>query len=109
MALGFPDFALNNTYDLPTYSKEVAEMVLGNITAPDVGCLALVDKCRAAVAKDDPESTGTNNEVNEICLKAMGVCFGAVTIYDEVSPVGLPPMTKLQIKIADWDSLVSSF
>ncbi|KAI8653885.1 hypothetical protein LRP88_00374 [Fusarium phalaenopsidis] len=86
MALGFPDFALNNTYDLPTYSKEVAEMVLGNITAPDIGCLDLVDKCRAAVAKDDPESTGTNNEVNEICLKALGVCFGAVTIYDEVSP-----------------------
>ncbi|RTE82993.1 hypothetical protein BHE90_002455 [Fusarium euwallaceae] len=86
MALGFPDFALNNTYDLPTYSEEVAEMVFGNITAPDVGCLALVDKCRAAVAKNDPESTGTNESVNEICLKAMQVCFGAVTIYDEVSP-----------------------
>ncbi|KAJ4171484.1 hypothetical protein NW754_013252 [Fusarium falciforme] len=80
MALGFPDFALNNTYDLPVYSEEVAEMVLGNITAPDVGCLTLVDKCRAAVTRDDPESTGTNNHVNEICFKAMGYHHFDITL-----------------------------
>ncbi|KAM0425682.1 hypothetical protein ACHAPT_008929 [Fusarium lateritium] len=87
MALGFPDFALNNTYDLPTYPEEIAEMVLGNITIPEVGCIAMVDKCRAAVAKDDPESTGTNENTNDICVKAVEVCFGAITVaFDETSP-----------------------
>ncbi|KAF4995910.1 hypothetical protein FDECE_12639 [Fusarium decemcellulare] len=87
MAMGFPEFARNNTFDLPTYSEEIAQEVITNITAPDVGCYALLHKCRAAVAKGDPESKGTNKEVNDICLEATKTCFYlTINIFDLVSP-----------------------
>lgn len=88
MALNFPEFAINNTYGLQVYPEEVVEQVITNITAPEVGCYALVDRCRAAVEEGDPESTGANPEVNELCVGALQVCFSAATVvFDQLSPV----------------------
>lgn len=88
MAPGFPDFARNNTYGLPTYSEDVYAAVVKNITAPDDGCLALIDQCKNSAAKDDPEGKGSNKDVNEICSNATQACFNTIfTSYGENSPV----------------------
>lgn len=85
-----PVWANNNTYGLQTLPEEVAAEALANITAPDVGCLALVDVCRAAVEEGDPEGYGNNPEVNEACVGALQVCGAAIlTSFQLASPVSL--------------------
>ncbi|VUC25523.1 unnamed protein product [Clonostachys rosea] len=89
MALGFPDYARNNTYGLPVYSEDIYQEVVQNITAPEQGCLALIDQCRAAAAKGDPENKGNNDDVNNVCGPAGQACFGTILQSFEInSPYG---------------------
>ncbi|KAM5346204.1 hypothetical protein ACJ41O_009209 [Fusarium nematophilum] len=94
MALGFPIFALNNTYDLPAYSEEVYAAVVKNITDPEMGCYTLIDQCRDAVAKDDPESEGTDPKVNQACVGASEHCFlSMLGPFEALSPYGVFDIT----------------
>ncbi|PKK44312.1 hypothetical protein CI102_10895 [Trichoderma harzianum] len=47
-AIGYPHQAYNNTYGIKAYGKDLYDQVMGNITAPEVGCYDLADQCRAA-------------------------------------------------------------
>lgn len=89
LAMGYPLFARNNTYDIELYSDEVFEQVVETIQAPEEGCFALIDGCRALAAEGDPMSFGLNETVNEACATASMVCFGgvqgAVTNFTTVS------------------------
>jgi hypothetical protein len=79
---------VNNTYGIEAYPPEVLAVALGNLTAPDVGCLDLIKACRAAAAAGDPDSIGNNPEVNTLCGQATAVCFGVVQgAYTAVSGV----------------------
>lgn len=90
MALGYPEFALKNTYGLPAYNESVYNEVKTIVTKADNGCYVLVDACRSAVARGDPENKGSNSEVNDVCRAAFGVCFGQVLgPYQQLSPVCL--------------------
>lgn len=86
---GFPDFAINNTYGIQVYSDDIYAQAMKNITAPDIGCFALLNKCRALAKEKDPEGYGTDDEVNEACVLASNVCFiliqGAYGTYGDVS------------------------
>jgi hypothetical protein len=75
MALGFPEFARNNTYGIEIYSEEVAEAIIANMTALELGCHALIDQCRAVAEQGDPMGTGTNATFNAACSVASEVCF----------------------------------
>lgn len=79
---------MNNTYGYQAYPEEVYEMAMGNLTAPDGGCVDLITKCRAVAAEKDPERLGNNQEVNDACAAATAVCYGVVqAAYTEVSDV----------------------
>lgn len=84
---GFPEFAINNTYGIQAYSKEVYDEAMGNLTAPETGCYALLQSCRAAAKKNDPRGTGAYQSVNELCTAATGMCFqtvqGQYSIYSK--------------------------
>ncbi|KAJ3535744.1 hypothetical protein NM208_g7015 [Fusarium decemcellulare] len=90
MAMGYPSFGYNNTYGIQIFNEETYENLMAAITAPDVGCYALIDNCRALVAEGDPERYGTNETVNKACLAAMQVCFldiqGAYLALSDRSP-----------------------
>ncbi|KAF7549366.1 hypothetical protein G7Z17_g6443 [Cylindrodendrum hubeiense] len=75
--LAWPEYAYNNTYDLPIISKEVYEAAKNNVTK-EGGCYDLIDQCRALQTKKDPQHLGNNAEVNEACVAATGLCFDTI-------------------------------
>ncbi|KAL6806575.1 Alpha/Beta hydrolase protein [Trichoderma sp. SZMC 28013] len=77
-AIGYPHQAYNNTYGIKAYGKDLYDQVMGNITAPQVGCYDLADQCRAAARELDPTSQGNNLKVNTICQAAAEVCVNVV-------------------------------
>lgn len=77
-ASSYPNIAYNNTYGIESYPEEVYDLVVGNLTAPDVGCYDTIRQCRALRAEGDPTGQGTNQTVNEACQAASAVCFGVV-------------------------------
>lgn len=87
--MGFPEFAVNNTYGIKVYDDDIYAQAIQNITAPDVGCYALADTCRALAKAKDPKGFGNDDEVNEACVMATAICFGliqgAYTTYSNVS------------------------
>jgi hypothetical protein len=86
--MGYPTFAYNNTFGLQIYGEEVYDMVVGNITEPETGCLALIDECRRLADEGDPHSFGNNQTVNEACVAATDLCFNKVQgAYQELSDV----------------------
>lgn len=88
MAPGFAEFSYRNTYGIEAYPREVYDQVVANITRPETGCFALIDSCRALAADGDPDHTGTNQDVNEVCGLASMYCFGVVqAAYAEYSNV----------------------
>lgn len=88
MALSFPAWANNNTYGLKTLPDEIVQQAIETINDPEEGCFVLTDACRAAVAENDPENIGANEEVNKICLAATEVCSGAtIGAFNMYSPV----------------------
>ncbi|CAI6100721.1 unnamed protein product [Clonostachys chloroleuca] len=89
MLMGFPDYARNNTFGLPVYSEDVYQEVVKNITAPEQGCLALIDQCRAVAPKGDPENKGNNDDVNKVCSAASQFCFGTILqSFERNAPYG---------------------
>lgn len=70
---GYPEFAYNNTYGIPFGNKSLYEEAMYNATKPD-GCLDLVAACRALGLEGDPDFTGRNTTVNEICMEAFAFC-----------------------------------
>lgn len=74
----YPLFARNNTYSIELYPDEVFRQAIDLIDAPDTGCLALIDKCRALAAAGDLLGTGLNEEVNTACGSASQLCFGGI-------------------------------
>ncbi|TPX14617.1 uncharacterized protein E0L32_005309 [Thyridium curvatum] len=85
-AASFPQMAWNNTYGVQSYPEEVYDLVMGNLTAPEIGCYDRVKQCRKARADGDPTSQGNNNTVNEACMAASTVCFDVVMgSYNAVS------------------------
>lgn len=77
-AASYPEMANHNTYGITSYPEEVEDMVLGNLTAPEVGCYDTLATCRALRAEGDPTGQGNNQTVNDACVGATAVCFGVV-------------------------------
>ncbi|KAH8900538.1 alpha/beta-hydrolase [Thozetella sp. PMI_491] len=84
-ALGWPLIANNNTYGIKSYSDTVYQEVIGNITMPETGCYALIDKCRALVAEGDPTGQMTNATVNAACQAADAVCVNGILAQFAIS------------------------
>lgn len=88
MAESFPQAAYNNTYGIEVYSEKVFKEAMAAIAAPEEGCHALIDNCRAIAKEGDPKSFGYNETVNNACLAATDVCFnkvqGAFSAYSNV-------------------------
>lgn len=102
MLMGFPDYARNNTFGLPVYSEDVYQEVVKNITAPEQGCLALIDQCRAVAPKGDPENKGNNDDVNKICSAASQFCFGTILqSFESNAPVSFPACIVSTIRLTD--------
>ncbi|KAH7146206.1 Alpha/Beta hydrolase protein [Dactylonectria macrodidyma] len=94
--LAWPEYAYNNTYDLPIISKEIYEEAKNNVTK-EGGCYDLIDQCRALQINEDPEHIGNNADVNEACVAAFGFCFdniqGAFTASTTRSPFDISVQT----------------
>lgn len=92
MALGFLDYAMNNTFDHPIIDEETYTMAMTNLTDPEEGCLRLIHTCRAAQAGKDLFSTRPDPTVDEACSNASVTC-GMLLIQGmkEVSPVSANP------------------
>lgn len=78
MAKSYPQIAYNNTYGIQVYSEKVFEEATDLVAAPDGGCYALIDHCRALAREGDPKSLGHNETVNNGCIAATDVCFNKV-------------------------------
>jgi hypothetical protein len=87
MAPGYADWSRNNTYGVEVMTKEVAEEYVQTMEDPEQGCFALTDQCRALAAEKDPEHTAQDQDVNQLCAMATGVCFGSAIGFFELSPV----------------------
>lgn len=90
--IGYPDFAYNNTYGVRFGSEALYEDALHNITKPN-GCQDLIETCRASAMVGDPQYSGGNATVNEICMEAFLFCeinvVGSFPELNEVSTQGL--------------------
>lgn len=71
--LGYPTFAYNNTYGVQFVTEAEYEGALQNYTMPN-GCHDLIEACRALGEEGDPNYTGSNATVNEMCEGAFGFC-----------------------------------
>ncbi|KAF4982849.1 hypothetical protein FZEAL_1599 [Fusarium zealandicum] len=90
IAKGMPEFGHNNTYGTEIFSEDVYDKLIATIEAPDDGCYALINQCRALVREGDPDRFGNNKTVNEACVMATKVCFidiqGAYGVLSDRSP-----------------------
>ncbi|KAM0418922.1 hypothetical protein ACHAPT_012187 [Fusarium lateritium] len=103
MAMGYPMFGHNNTYGIQIFSDEVYEKIMAQITAPDEGCYALVDRCRSLVLEGDPERFGTNETVNEACVAATNMCFGDLQgTYGALSDRSPFDLTVSNVTVLPW-------
>ena len=68
-----PEFVYNNTYE-PLISEEMYNDALDAFTQ-EGGCADLIARCRRAAARGDPDGTGTNETVNEMCREANAFCL----------------------------------
>lgn len=76
-AIGYPEFAYNNTYGVRFGTEELYDEVIQNLTMPG-GCQDLIQQCRELAQLSDPDSTGGNATVNELCMEAFGFCEATV-------------------------------
>jgi hypothetical protein len=76
MALGWLDYAMNNTYDHPIINETAYKTLLTSMTDPKEGCFTLLHSCRAAQARRDPEMKGNDHVVNKACAAASVKCLG---------------------------------
>ena len=73
-ALAFLDFAHNNTYDYQAITDEQYAAAYSAYTSPG-GCKDLAKLCRQLGEIGDPEVTGRNATVNEVCVQAFAPCL----------------------------------
>jgi len=84
-ARAYPDFAVNNTYDIQTITPAQAATAVSNLESPG-GCYDLADACRAAQAQFDPANEGDNPAVFGPCFEAFNACWGNVyAVYEAFS------------------------
>jgi carboxypeptidase D len=92
---GFPQYANNNTYGVKFYNDTFYQEIQNNITKPG-GCLDLTEQCRQAGQVGDPDYTGNNATVNEMCINATLFCATIITpLYtiNQVSETSLFPLS----------------
>ncbi|KAM7197912.1 carboxypeptidase S1 A-like protein [Naviculisporaceae sp. PSN 640] len=83
----YPSYAFNNTYGIEAISEEVYQSAMTNFTASG-GCRDLIDTCRAAGIQGDPNQTGGNATVNQLCALATDYCFANVQgVLERHSPL----------------------
>ncbi|KKZ61151.1 carboxypeptidase S1 like B [[Emmonsia] crescens] len=97
----YPEFAFKNTYGIETVNETIYDYMVDSLVKPG-GCRDMVNDCRAVSAISDPENTGINATVNDICSKAENYCSSEVrgpyldysgrNYYDisQVEPVPFP-------------------
>ncbi|KIX07449.1 uncharacterized protein Z518_02102 [Rhinocladiella mackenziei CBS 650.93] len=76
---GFPEYANNNTYGVKFYNDTTYREIQNNITKPG-GCLDMTKQCRHAGEVGDPDYTGNNATVNEICTDAYYYCASCIEL-----------------------------
>lgn len=87
--LGYPDFAYNNTYGIQFGSEALYEEVLYNATGPG-GCQDLINECRSLAQLSDPDYTGSNATINELCMEAFAFCeFYVIASFPELNQVSI--------------------
>lgn len=77
----YAEMAYNNTYGVEFISKETYDQANYNYTVPG-GCRDLIIACREIGSEGDPESTGLNATVNEVCAEATLSCW--ITIQGKI-------------------------
>jgi hypothetical protein len=83
----FPQFAINNTYDLQAIPTSVAEEAAANFTKP-AGCRDLLIRCRTLADQGDSGFRGDNLTINQACVEATSFCLPYVLrAYDDFSNV----------------------
>lgn len=86
---GFPRYAVNNTYGVKFYNDTFYQEIQNNVTKPG-GCLDLIDQCRQAGLAGDPDYTGNNATVNQICIGATLFCAAIITPLSAINKVRGP-------------------
>lgn len=102
----YPLFATSNTYGFQGFSSVRANLANASLYAED-GCLALISRCRTAQSVSDPDNTGSDAGVNELCSQAYTECYldglapfveSGRSFYDisRTVPDSFPPSTYLE-------------
>ncbi|PGH00730.1 hypothetical protein GX51_05611 [Blastomyces parvus] len=73
----YPEFAFKNTYGIETVNETIYEYMVDSLVKPG-GCREMVEDCRAISAIYDPDNTGINETVNDICATAENYCSSEV-------------------------------
>lgn len=85
----YPSYAFNNTYGIKAIPEEAYQSAMNNFTSPG-GCRDLIDACRSAGIQGDPDQTGTNSTVNQLCGLATLSCFtnvqGVLGTHSDLNP-----------------------
>ena len=85
MALSYLDFAYNNTYGIQAINKSLYNQGVEYFNS-EGGCRDQIVKCRTAADEGDPDFTGNNNTVNNLCVDAYMNCYPYVdAVYDDNS------------------------
>lgn len=108
---GFPEFANNNTYGVKFYNETFYQEMRNRISKPG-GCLDLTEQCRQAGQTGDPDYTGSNATVNQMCIDATLYCASIITpLYtihnvSETSPL---PFAKRHVSSILIDHIPAGF
>ncbi|EDN07998.1 hypothetical protein HCAG_04508 [Histoplasma mississippiense (nom. inval.)] len=73
----YPEFAFKNTYGIESVNETIYNYMVDSLVKPG-GCRDMVDDCRAISAVWDPDNTGINDTVNDVCSKAENYCYSEV-------------------------------
>ncbi|KAI5464731.1 Alpha/Beta hydrolase protein [Mariannaea sp. PMI_226] len=101
----YPQFANDNTYGFEAISDEEATFYLNKFNSTG-GCQDLLKQCGNAAMLSDPDSSGDDSNVNDICREALKSCqaiqqpyySAGRSPYDVSTPYAdpFPPMTFLE-------------
>ncbi|KAL2363690.1 hypothetical protein RJZ56_003397 [Blastomyces dermatitidis] len=68
-----PEFAFKNTYGIETVNETIYDYMVDSLVKRG-GCRDMVEDCRVLSAVWDPDNTGINDTVNEVCSTAENYC-----------------------------------
>ena len=74
-ALSYLEIAYNNTYGIHAINESLYKQGVEDFHTFNGGCQESILKCRQAAAEGDPDFTGFNSTVNEICVEAYDACY----------------------------------